>query len=61
MKKKAKVGTKNAKPITKTETVESFFNFFDPPEIPQDSLNIDQEAVRKRIYKISFLSMNVKY
>ncbi|KAK2395611.1 nucleosome assembly protein 1-2 [Trifolium repens] len=44
MKKKAKVGAKNAKPITKTETVESFFNFFDPPEIPQDSLNIDQEA-----------------
>jgi nucleosome assembly protein 1-like 1 len=44
--KKAKVGAKNAKPITRTETVDSFFNFFDPPEIPQDHLNIDEDAVR---------------
>eukprot|EP00976_Prorocentrum_cordatum_P023144 472104-Prorocentrum_minimum.AAC.2 len=33
MKKKPKKGGKNAKPITKTEPCESFFNFFSPPQV----------------------------
>lgn len=33
MKKKPKKGGKDAKPQMKTEKVESFFNFFSPPEV----------------------------
>jgi hypothetical protein len=33
MKKKPRKGAKNAKPITKTEQCESFFNFFTPPDV----------------------------
>ncbi|CAJ2638035.1 unnamed protein product [Trifolium pratense] len=47
IKKKAKIGSNNAKPINKTETCESFFNFFDPPEIPENHLNIGEEAVEE--------------
>jgi nucleosome assembly protein 1-like 1 len=42
LKKKPKKGSKNAKPITKTETCESFFNFFSPPQVPDDE-DIDEE------------------
>ncbi|RRT82617.1 hypothetical protein B296_00012053 [Ensete ventricosum] len=35
LKKKPKKGSKNAKPITKTEDCESFFNFFNPPQAEQ--------------------------
>lgn len=44
LKKKPKKGLKNAKPITKTENCESFFNFFNPPQIPEDD-DIDDELV----------------
>ncbi|CAL5439500.1 unnamed protein product [Camellia sinensis] len=40
LKKKLKKGSKNAKPITKTEKYESF-NFFSPPEVPVDDDDID--------------------
>nr|PNR52448.1 hypothetical protein PHYPA_008822 [Physcomitrium patens] len=44
MKKKAKKGAKNTKPVAKTEQCESFFNFFSPPRLlPEDDV-IDQEA-----------------
>jgi hypothetical protein len=34
MKKKPKKGAKpDAKPLTKTEPVDSFFNFFNPPQV----------------------------
>ena len=46
LKKKPKKGSKNAKPITKTEDCESFFNFFNPPEVPDDDADIDEETVR---------------
>jgi nucleosome assembly protein 1-like 1 len=37
MKKKPKKGGKpDAKPQIKTEKVDSFFNFFSPPEVPGD-------------------------
>ncbi|GJR32087.1 putative reverse transcriptase domain-containing protein [Tanacetum coccineum] len=36
LKKKPKKVSKNPKPITKTEDCESFFNFFSPPEVPED-------------------------
>lgn len=36
LKKKPKKGSKNTKPITKTEICESFFNFFSPPKVPED-------------------------
>lgn len=45
LKKKPKKGSKNTKPITKTEECESFFNFFSPPHVPDDDEDIDEEAV----------------
>ncbi|KAG2609413.1 hypothetical protein PVAP13_4KG037000 [Panicum virgatum] len=44
LKKKPKKGSKNAKPITKTEVCESFFNFFNPPQVPDDDEDIDEET-----------------
>ncbi|KAK8366764.1 hypothetical protein V6Z12_A02G140300 [Gossypium hirsutum] len=46
LKKKPKKGSKNAKPITKTENCESFFNFFNPPQIPEDD-DIDDELAEE--------------
>ena len=45
LKKKPKKGSKNAKPITKTEDCESFFNFFNPPQVPEEEDDIDEETV----------------
>lgn len=50
LKKKPKKGAKNAKPITKTEQCESFFNFFSPPEVPDEDDDIDEDAVRISFY-----------
>ncbi|KAJ8478209.1 hypothetical protein OPV22_021936 [Ensete ventricosum] len=47
VKKKPKKGSKNAKPITKTEGCESFFNFFNPPEVPDDDADIDEETAEQ--------------
>eukprot|EP00241_Pyramimonas_parkeae_P005056 CAMPEP_0114253202 /NCGR_PEP_ID=MMETSP0058-20121206/16259_1 /TAXON_ID=36894 /ORGANISM="Pyramimonas parkeae, CCMP726" /LENGTH=381 /DNA_ID=CAMNT_0001367217 /DNA_START=72 /DNA_END=1217 /DNA_ORIENTATION=+ len=47
MKKKPKKGGKNAKPITKTEQCESFFNFFSPPTVPDDEEEIDEEEAER--------------
>ncbi|XP_073387389.1 nucleosome assembly protein 1;2 isoform X2 [Physcomitrium patens] len=47
MKKKAKKGSKNTKPVTKTENCDSFFNFFNPPQVPEDDQDIDQEMVEQ--------------
>lgn len=44
--KKAKKGSKNANPLTKTEKCESFFNFFNPPKMPDDDADIDEEIIR---------------
>ncbi|KQK19856.1 nucleosome assembly protein 1;1 isoform X1 [Brachypodium distachyon] len=44
LKKKPKKGSKNAKPITKTEECESFFNFFNPPQLPEDEVDIDEDT-----------------
>ncbi|GJV83265.1 nucleosome assembly protein 1 [Tanacetum coccineum] len=43
LKKKPKNGLKNAKPITKTEDCESFFNFFNTSQVPKDEDDIDEE------------------
>ena len=43
LRKKPKKGAKNQKPITKTEPCESFFNFFSPPEVPEDDDDLTQE------------------
>ncbi|GMI97809.1 NUCLEOSOME/CHROMATIN ASSEMBLY FACTOR GROUP A 02, nucleosome assembly protein 1;2 [Hibiscus trionum] len=43
LKKKHKKGSKNAKPITKTEECESFFNFFYPPRVPEDDEILDED------------------
>lgn len=44
MKKKPKKGGKpDGKPMTKQETVESFFNFFSPPEVPPQGTNLDEK------------------
>ncbi|XP_016511508.2 nucleosome assembly protein 1;1-like [Nicotiana tabacum] len=47
LKKKPKKGSKNAKPITKTEQCESFFNFFSPPQVPEDEADIDEDAAEE--------------
>ncbi|XP_076943918.1 nucleosome assembly protein 1;2-like [Bidens hawaiensis] len=50
LKKKPKKESKNAKPITKTEKCESFFNFFSPPQVPDDEEDIDEEEVFFCVY-----------
>ncbi|GLU14318.1 hypothetical protein SLE2022_308940 [Rubroshorea leprosula] len=47
LKKKPKKGSKNAKPITKTENCESFFNFFKPPQLPEDDDDIDDDLAEE--------------
>ncbi|XP_047317010.1 nucleosome assembly protein 1;4-like [Impatiens glandulifera] len=47
LKKKPKKGSKNAKPITKTETCQSFFNFFNPPQVPDDDEDIDEDVAEE--------------
>ncbi|CAN4076800.1 unnamed protein product [Withania somnifera] len=47
LKKKPKKGSKNAKPITKTEQCESFFNFFSPPQVPDEEEDIDEDAAEE--------------
>ncbi|KAG6539021.1 hypothetical protein ZIOFF_004173 [Zingiber officinale] len=47
LKKKPKKGSKNAKPITKTEDCESFFNFFNPPQVPDDDADIDEDTAEQ--------------
>uniref|UniRef100_A0A2P2M0A3 Nucleosome assembly protein 12 n=1 Tax=Rhizophora mucronata TaxID=61149 RepID=A0A2P2M0A3_RHIMU len=45
LKKKPKKGSKNMKPMTKIEECESFFNFFCPPEVPNEKAILDKETV----------------
>lgn len=47
LKKKPKKGSKNAKPITKTEECASFFNFFNPPQVPEDDEEIDEDTAEE--------------
>ncbi|KAJ7951613.1 Nucleosome assembly protein [Quillaja saponaria] len=47
LKKKPRKGSKNAKPITKTEDCQSFFNFFNPPHVPEDEDDIDEDAAEE--------------
>uniref|UniRef100_A0A7N0TVX5 Nucleosome assembly protein n=1 Tax=Kalanchoe fedtschenkoi TaxID=63787 RepID=A0A7N0TVX5_KALFE len=42
--RKPKKGAKDDKPVTKLKDCDSFFNFFNPPQIPEDVENIDEEA-----------------
>lgn len=57
LKKKPKKGAKNTKPVTKTEQCESFFNFFNPPQVPDDD-DIDQDTVKH--YFCNFILSVVK-
>ncbi|KAL6194437.1 hypothetical protein ACLB2K_035521 [Fragaria x ananassa] len=47
LKKKPRKGSKNAKPITKTEDCESFFNFFNLPKIPDTDDGFDEETAKE--------------
>ncbi|MQM21531.1 hypothetical protein Taro_054572 [Colocasia esculenta] len=47
LKKKPKKGSKNTKPITKTENCDSFFNFFNPPQVPEDDDDLDEETAEE--------------
>ncbi|XLT01571.1 hypothetical protein HN51_050922, partial [Arachis hypogaea] len=40
-------GSKNAKHITKTENYESFFNFFNPPQVLEDDEDIDEDMAEE--------------
>ncbi|CAN4089105.1 unnamed protein product [Withania somnifera] len=44
LKRKPKKGSKSAKPIIKTESCESFFNFFNPPQVPEEDDDIDEDV-----------------
>ncbi|KAK6782360.1 hypothetical protein RDI58_020156 [Solanum bulbocastanum] len=44
LKKKPKKGSNETKPIIKTEECESFFHFFDPPQLPEDAEELDEET-----------------
>ncbi|KAJ8564410.1 hypothetical protein K7X08_000870 [Anisodus acutangulus] len=44
LKKKPKKGSNDTKLIIKTEECESFFHFFDPPQLPEDAEEIDEET-----------------
>uniref|UniRef100_A0A803MP12 Uncharacterized protein n=1 Tax=Chenopodium quinoa TaxID=63459 RepID=A0A803MP12_CHEQI len=44
LKKKPKKGSKNSKPITKTDAGDSFFNFFSPYDVPEDEEEIDKDV-----------------
>lgn len=45
LQKKPKKGSKDTKPIVMTQDCESFFNFFNPPQVPDDDKEIDEDAV----------------
>ncbi|PNW79469.1 hypothetical protein CHLRE_09g416350v5 [Chlamydomonas reinhardtii] len=48
MKKKPKKGGKgDSKPQVKTERVDSFFNFFDPPQVPDGEEEIDEDTMEE--------------
>jgi nucleosome assembly protein 1-like 1 len=47
MKKKKKGGKIDAKPQIKTEKCESFFNFFDPPEVPNEGDSMEEEMMEE--------------
>ncbi|KAG2617879.1 hypothetical protein PVAP13_3NG258045 [Panicum virgatum] len=47
LKKKPRKGSKNTKPITKTEDCDSFFNFFSPPQVPDDEEEIDEDTAEQ--------------
>ncbi|GAB4842554.1 Nucleosome assembly protein 1.3 [Ancistrocladus abbreviatus] len=47
LKKKPRKGSKNSKTIIKTEDCESFFNFFNPPEVPKDDEYIEDDAAEE--------------
>nr|Q5MGA9.2 RecName: Full=Nucleosome assembly protein 1;3; Short=OsNAP1;3; AltName: Full=Nucleosome assembly protein 1-like 3; Short=OsNAP1_L3 [Oryza sativa Indica Group] len=42
-----KESLESTKPITKTEEYESFFNFFSPPQVPEDDAKIDENTVEE--------------
>lgn len=52
LKKKPRKGSKNVKPITKTEDCDSFFNFFNPPQVPEDDDDIDEDTVSFASFKM---------
>lgn len=47
LKRKPAKGSRNAKPITKTEPCESFFNFFSPPAVPEEEDELDDEEAEE--------------
>ncbi|TXG68582.1 hypothetical protein EZV62_003517 [Acer yangbiense] len=47
LKKKPRKGSKNAKPVIKTEKCASFFNFFKPPVFPEDADEIDPDMAEE--------------
>ncbi|KAL9666776.1 hypothetical protein QQ045_001116 [Rhodiola kirilowii] len=45
--RKPKKGAADDKPISKLKDVDSFFNFFKPPQVPENVDEIDEEAVEE--------------
>lgn len=44
--KQGRGGKSNARPMTKTETVDSFFSFFSPPKVPEEGDDdLDEEEI----------------
>uniref|UniRef100_A0A0D3E3H3 LOB domain-containing protein n=1 Tax=Brassica oleracea var. oleracea TaxID=109376 RepID=A0A0D3E3H3_BRAOL len=57
-KKKPKKGSTNPAPFTKVEDCESFFSFFNPPEVPDEDEDIDEDRELQNLmeqdYEIGF-------
>ncbi|MCD7461898.1 Nucleosome assembly protein 1;4 [Datura stramonium] len=52
-KKRQQKGLKNAKPEIRIEDFESFFNFFKPPQVPEDDgYDMDNDTVEKLQYQM---------
>jgi hypothetical protein len=45
LQKKPKKGSKDTKPIIMTQERKSFFNFFNPPQVPDVDEKIDEDTV----------------
>ncbi|XP_059299591.1 nucleosome assembly protein 1;4-like isoform X2 [Lycium ferocissimum] len=66
LKKRQKKGLKNVKPEIRIEDCESFFNFFKPPQVPEDDgYDIDNDTVEKlqhqmeQDYEIGFVYLDL--
>ena len=47
MKKKVKSKNSSGKTLTKTEKCDSFFNYFSPPKVPDEDMEMDEDEAKE--------------